>query len=62
MNSSRQLLLTVCVCIRSPCSGEASSSISNDRQGSVALIYSQARPTLPSRIIYKVYRRDMKPF
>ena len=62
MTSSRQLLLTVCVCIRSPCSGEASSSISNDRQDSMPLIYSQTRPTLPSRIVYKVYMRDMKLF
>ena len=55
MISSRLLLSTVCVCTRSPCSGEASSSISNDRQDSMPLTYSQARPTLPSRIIYDVY-------
>ena len=49
MTSSRQLLLTVCVCTHSPCLGEASSSISHNRQGSMALIYSQLRPTIPSR-------------
>ena len=62
MISSKQLLLTVCVCIRSPSLGEASSSISSDRRSSMALIYSQARPTLPSRNIYEVCTHGTETF